>query len=70
MNEWWSDLDDAVLGCLRDNGAMAPGDIGRCLGLSEDAVTSVVAMLAQERKIRIRLAECHPTIMSRRHQAA
>ena len=70
MTEWWRDLDDAVLACLGDNRAMAPGDIGRSIGMSEDAVISLLAMLAHERKIRICLVEGHPTIRGRRHQAA
>jgi hypothetical protein len=49
---WWTELDDAVLCCLA-GGATDPASIGRRLGLSIDAVTSIVAMLAREGKVRI-----------------
>ena len=69
-DEWWNDLDDAVLRCLSLNGAMAPADIGRSLGMSEDAVTSILVLLAQEQKVRICLVECPPRMLGRRHHAA
>ncbi len=62
MDDWWGDLDGCVLRCLADNGAMAPGDLGRTLGLSEDAVISLICLLAQERKVMIRLVERHPAV--------
>jgi hypothetical protein len=34
MEKWWSELDDAVLACLREPGGMSPGEIGRRLGVS------------------------------------
>jgi DNA-binding CsgD family transcriptional regulator len=36
---------------------MSPAEIGRRLGLSEDAVVSLVAMLAREGKVHIGLVE-------------
>jgi len=53
MESWWSDLDEAILGCLADEGPLAPAEIGRRLGLSEGAVVSLVNLLAQEGKVRI-----------------
>jgi hypothetical protein len=53
LGNWWNDVDEAVLACLSDGMAMAPADVGRRLGISEEAATSVIAMLAQEGKLRI-----------------
>jgi len=58
MDNWWGEIDDAILHCLHDaGGAMAPADIGRRLGMSEDAARSALAMLAHEGKIRISQVE-------------
>jgi DNA-binding Lrp family transcriptional regulator len=57
MSEFWDDLDNDVLGCLAARGEMTPAEIGRRLALSEDAVVSVVTMLAREGKVRIGLVE-------------
>jgi hypothetical protein len=52
---WWDDVDKGVLECLAGGLSMTPADIGRRLGMSEDGVMSVIAMLAQEGKLRISL---------------
>ncbi len=62
MDDWWDDLDRSLLRCLADNGAMAPTEIAGRLGLSEDAITSLICLLAQERKVSIRLVDCHPDV--------
>ncbi len=62
MDDWWEDLDGCLLRCLADNGAMAPGELSRSLGMSEDAIVSLICLLAQEGKVRIRLVECHPAV--------
>ena len=54
---WWDDLDAAVLAFLEANGAIAPQEVGRHLGLSESAATSVLCLLAQAGKVRICLVE-------------
>ena len=54
---WWDDLDIAVMACLRTNGAMAPDEVGRHLGLSESAVASLLCLLVMEGKVRICLVE-------------
>jgi hypothetical protein len=51
---WWGDLDTAVLHCVAE-GAMDPAEIGRRLGISTDAATSLLMLLAREGKVRIRL---------------
>jgi predicted ArsR family transcriptional regulator len=62
MEDWWSEIDDEVQGCLKRHGAMTPGEIAQQLGLSESAVSSVVSLLAQEGKLRIARVELfdHP----------
>jgi hypothetical protein len=50
--EWWTELDGEVLRCL-SAGALEPAEIGRRLGISGDAATSLVALLAREGKVRI-----------------
>jgi hypothetical protein len=57
MDGWWTEIDDQVRICLEREGAMAPAELGRQLGLSEGAVTSVLSLLAQEGKLRIARVE-------------
>jgi hypothetical protein len=57
MEEWWTQMDDDVLGSLALHGAMSPGDLGRRLGLSEGATASLLTMLVQNGKVRICLVE-------------
>ncbi|MGH7391295.1 MAG: AsnC family protein [Candidatus Rokuibacteriota bacterium] len=54
---WWDELDAAVMACLETNGAMAPHEVGRHLGLSEAAAVSLLCLLAFEGKVRICLVE-------------
>jgi len=53
MNDWWADIDDDILTCLGREGALAPAEIGKRLGLSEGAVSSALSMLVGEGKVRI-----------------
>ena len=52
MADLWTDIDEAVLECVTRDGA-APADIGKRLGMSEAAATSILMMLAVEGKVRI-----------------
>jgi len=54
---WWDSLDKELLEVLAEYGPMAPVEIGRRLGMSEDAVASILSMLASEGRVRIRLVE-------------
>jgi hypothetical protein len=54
---WWQDLDAAVMACLESNGALAPHEVGRHVGLSESAAASLLCLLALEGKVRICLVE-------------
>jgi len=57
VEKWWTELDEAVLACLRDLGGISPEEIGRRLGMSAAAVVSVVGMLAREGRVRIARVE-------------
>ena len=57
MEDWWSAIDYEVLALLEANGAMAPADLGRKLGLSEAATVSCLTMLAAEGRVRIRVVD-------------
>src|SRR5437773_9257554 len=52
---WW-DVDAEVLSAL-ESGAKSPEELSASLGMSEHAVTSLVSMLAQQGRVRIRLIE-------------
>lgn len=55
MTDWWTEIDDDILQCLEQADTLTPADIGDRLGLSEAAVSSALAMLVGEGKVRIRL---------------
>jgi len=57
MDDWWTAIEDDVLACLRDGGVTAPREVGRRLGLSEEAAASLLSMLAAEGRVRICLVE-------------
>jgi predicted transcriptional regulator len=52
--DFWGELDADVLRCLaaRED-AMTPAEIGKDLGISAQAVCSIVGMLAQTGEVRI-----------------
>ena len=54
-SEWW-DVEADVLAAL-NGGATSPEEIAASVGMSPAAVTSLVAMLACEGRVRIRLVE-------------
>jgi hypothetical protein len=51
--DWWSDIDREILGCLAEHESMTPAEIGSSLGLSEGEVVALLAMLAPEGKVTI-----------------
>jgi len=57
VTDWWSEIDDEVLSQLQDGRPASPAEIGRRLGLSEAAVSSLLWGLACAGKIRIREVE-------------
>jgi predicted ArsR family transcriptional regulator len=59
-HEWWAELDDQVLACLRD-GPQSTRDLARRLNLSPGGATSVLLMLAAEGKVRVTAVELAET---------
>ncbi len=57
MDEWWSEIDDAVFACLSETGGTSPDEIGRRLGMSKEAAVSILGMLAQQGRVRISRVE-------------
>jgi DNA-binding CsgD family transcriptional regulator len=57
MIGFWDEIDNELLACLAARGSMSPAEIGRRLGVSEDAVVSLLTMLAREGRVRIRAVE-------------
>ena len=53
---WWSEIDEQLIGCLRD-GPKSAKELARRLGLSAGGVTSLLLMLAAEGKIRVASVE-------------
>ena len=53
MTNCWQEIDDAIVSCFLDESSMTPVEIGRKLGMSTEAVTSLLGRLAQERTITI-----------------
>jgi DNA-binding Lrp family transcriptional regulator len=60
MDGWWNEIDRDVSAILERSGPTSPRDIARELRLSEGAVASVLAMLAQEGKLRIQQVDLPP----------
>ena len=57
MDDWWAGIDEDVRKCLMDRAPLTPVEIGRRLGISEGAATSLLCMLASAGKVRICLVE-------------
>jgi len=51
--DWWSTVDAETLRCLAEHGPMAPDELGKRLGMSEEAATSLVAQLVREGRARV-----------------
>ena len=56
MDEWWS-IDDEILACLSVQPRLTPEDIGGKLGLTVEATTSLLALLAAEGRVRLPVVE-------------
>jgi len=57
MDGWWDDVDKEILEALAATGPTDPAYLARALGMSTPAVCSCLAMLSEERKMRIRSVE-------------
>lgn len=59
--DFWSELDADILRCLTaHHNAMTPTEIGEDLGMSAQAVCSIIGMLAETGRVRIRSVERIP----------
>ena len=60
---WWGDVDAAVLNALEAaGGRLTLAEIASRAGMSEDAVRSVIAMLAEQGLVRIAAVELAPSL--------
>jgi DNA-binding Lrp family transcriptional regulator len=57
MDDWWGEIDDAILGYLASNGPAESRQIAAQLNISEGAVTSLLSILASEGTLRIARVE-------------
>jgi len=53
MTDWWRELDDEIVNCFIGQESMTPGEVSQKLGMSTEAVTSLLGRLAQEGRITI-----------------
>ena len=57
IENWWNEMDRAILECLRDGGPMSPAELGRRTGMSEGEATTFLATLIREGRVRMQLVE-------------
>lgn len=68
---FWKDVDADVLRCLAEQpGNITPAELGRRLGMSESAICSILAMLAETGQVRICSVELRRGPLAERHQRA
>ena len=53
MDDWWAEIGEEVLACVRRDGETSPAAVGQQLGVSEATTASFLSMLAAEGRIRI-----------------
>ena len=53
MDDWWTEIDEEVLACLKRDGETSPAAVGRQLGVSEAMAASLLSMLVAEGRVRI-----------------
>jgi len=56
-DDWWADVEQDFLACLEGDGSTSIATTARRLAISEDAASSLVAILAREGKVRISVVE-------------
>ena len=57
IENWWNEMDRAILECLRDGGPMSPAELGRRVGMSEGEATTFLSTLIREGRVRMHLVE-------------
>jgi DNA-binding Lrp family transcriptional regulator len=65
MESWWDAIDNEILEHLAAAGPTSPDDLARTLGMSPAAISSCLAMLAADGKVRIRSVEATPPPLAR-----
>ncbi len=53
MDGWWDDIEREVLGCLSAAGELPCGELAAKLGMSEDAVASLLCVMAADGSVKI-----------------
>jgi DNA-binding Lrp family transcriptional regulator len=53
----WNEVDRTILDCLRSEGPMSPGELGRRIGMSESETTSFLALLIHQGTVKIELVQ-------------
>jgi len=53
LTDGWHGLDDEIVNCLGDQESVTPGELSQKIGMSTEAVTSLLGRLAQEGRITI-----------------
>ena len=53
VHGWWDALEADILETLRRHGPLSPSQLAGFLGFSEATATSLITMLAAERRVRI-----------------
>jgi DNA-binding GntR family transcriptional regulator len=51
--DWWRELDDEIVNCLVGHESLTPDEVSQKVGMSTEAVTSLLGRLAQEGRITI-----------------
>jgi hypothetical protein len=60
MIDWWSETDEAIVGCLRATGPMSPEELACRIGLSVGEIGAFLAMLMREGRVHVRIVELTP----------
>jgi DNA-binding MarR family transcriptional regulator len=53
MDGWWNEIEVEILSWLQRAGESTPSELGRHLGMSASATTSLLAILASDGKLSI-----------------
>ncbi len=55
IENFWTELDNTILECLRNGGPMSPAEVGRRTGISEGEATAFLTVLIGEGTVRLHL---------------
>jgi hypothetical protein len=60
----WNEVDRTILDCLRTEGPMSPGALGRRIGMSESETTSFLTLLIHQGTVKIELVQADESAAS------